>query len=302
MIHLQAGEIAPGFHVLGTMAIPVYLLDGPEPALFDAGVSSLGPAYVRHARKILGRRLPKRLFISHVHFDHCGAAACLVEAFPELKICASERAAEIIARPNAQKLIARLNEQAAELARILEPNLASQVPFVPFKVDEVLADGDQVELASGDTIQVLASPGHTWDMLSFYLPSRGILVASEAVGCPTQDGHIITEFLVDYDAYVSSLKRLARLPVEVLCLAHHSVLTDSDARGYFARAMAAAEEFKEWVEDLLNREGLDVARVVRMVKSREWDPRPQPKQPESAYLLNLQARVTHLAEKLATQP
>ncbi len=301
MIELQAGEIAPGLHALGVMAMPAYLLDGPEPVLFDAGISSLGSAYVRHAQQVLGSRRPKRLFLSHAHFDHCGAATQLAEAFPGLKICASERAADIVSRPNAQNLIAQLNEHAAELARVLAPTLAGESSFSPFAVDEVLTDGQKMELAGGEVIQVLASPGHTWDMLSFYLPTRGVLVASEAVGCPTQDGRIITEFLVDYDAYLSSLQRLAELPVEVLCMAHYSALKGSDARDYFGRALAAAKEFKEWVEDLLNREGNDVARVVQLVKKQEWDLRPQPKQPELAYLLNLQARVEHLADRLANR-
>lgn len=300
MIQLQAGEIAPGLHALGVMAIPAYLLDGPEPVIFDAGISALGPAYLRHARQILGSKQPRRLFLSHVHFDHCGAAAQLVEAFPGLRICASKRAADIVSRPNALKLISQLNEHAAGLAQTLDPDLASQVAFAPFSVDEVLADGDEFELEGGEIIKVFASPGHTWDMLSYFVPKRGILIASEAVGCPTRDGRIITEFLVDYDAYLASLRRLAELPVEVLCMAHHSALTGSDAKSYFGRALAAAQEFKAWVEDLLYQEG-DVSRVVQLVKKNEWDQRPQPKQPEPAYLLNLQARVQHLADKMAEQ-
>lgn len=300
MVHFQAGEIASGLHALGTMAIPVYLWDGPEPILFDAGVSSLGPTYVRNAQQVLGSRRPTRLFLSHMHFDHCGATAQFAKAFPGIKICASQKAANIAIRPNAQKLMAMLNEHATELARSLAPDLAEVVPFSPFTVDEVLSDGDQLELTGGEKLQVLASPGHTWDMLSFFLPKRGILVASEAVGCPIQDGGIITEFLVDYDAYISSLQRLAQLPVEVLCLAHYAALTGPDVKDYLDRALAAAKEFKEWVERLLQREGFDVARVVQLVKQQEWDPRPQPKQPEPAYLLNLQARVEHLAAKLTT--
>jgi glyoxylase-like metal-dependent hydrolase (beta-lactamase superfamily II) len=301
MIHHEAGEIAPGLHALANMAIPVYLWDGPEPVLFDAGVSSLGPAYIRHAQQILGSRSPSRLFLSHAHFDHSGATAQFCQAFPGIKICASQKAADIAVRPNAQKLMANLNEYAYELARGLTPDLAEKVPFAPFSVDVVLADGDQLELAGGETLQVFASPGHTWDMLSFYLPEQGILVASEAVGCPTQDGGIITEFLVDYDAYMASLQRLAQLPVEVLCLAHHGAVTGSDVKDYLDRALAAALEFKEWVERLLRKEGFNVPRVVQLVKQHEWDPRPQPKQPEPAYLLNLQARVEHLAGKLAAQ-
>lgn len=302
MILRQLGEIAPGLHVLGSTAIPAFLWDGPEPVIFEAGVSSLGPAYAHDAARLLGEgRQPASLFLSHMHFDHCGAAAYLAQAFPGLKIHASQRAADILARPHALELIARLNHNAAGLVRSLDPALDSGVQFAPFAIDRVLADGDQLTLGGGEVLRVLATPGHTWDMLSYHLPAQRILLASEAVGCPTQGGHIITEFLVDYDAYLDSLRRLAGLEVEVLCLAHYAVLTGREAQDYFGQALNAAREFREWVEDLLKREEFDVSRVVSLIKRQEWDPRPQPKQPEPAYLLNLQARVEHLAAKLTAR-
>jgi hypothetical protein len=49
------------------------------------------------------------------------------------------------------------------------------------------------------------------------------------------------------------------------------------------------------VDGLLDQEHGEVDRVVARVKAQEYDPQPQPKQPEPAYLLNLRARVSHLA-------
>jgi ABC-type cobalt transport system substrate-binding protein len=105
--------------------------------------------------------------------------------------------------------------------------------------------------------------------------------------------------LVDFDAYLASLKRLAALPVQALCQAHHGVFTGSDARDYLQSAQAAAQDYRAWVESLLQREGGDVERVVELVKRREYDARPGPKQPEPAYLLNLRTRVEHLKERMA---
>jgi glyoxylase-like metal-dependent hydrolase (beta-lactamase superfamily II) len=298
MILRRAGEVAPGLHVLATPAIPSYLLDCEAPAVFDAGISALGRAYLDHAAQVLGPRAPAFLFLTHAHFDHCGAAAALRAAWG-LEIAASARAAEIVVRPRARELIGRLNRAAAELARSLEPDLAGEEEFRPFEVDRVLAPGQRVELGGGQGVEVIASPGHTWDMLSYWLPERGILVASEAAGCPDLAGEVITEFLVDFDAYVASLKRLAALPVQVLCQAHHGVYTGSDAGDYLRQALAAAQDYRAWVEALLEREGGDVERVVELVKQKEYDPRPVPKQPEPAYLINLRTRVEHLKERLA---
>ena len=108
-------------------------------------------------------------------------------------------------------------------------------------------------------------------------------------------GYINTEFLVDFDAYVHSIERLAMLEVDILCQSHHQMLTGTDARNFFGRSIQAALEFKNRVNQVLNEENGDEEKVVARIKAEEYDPKPGPKQPEEAYLINLAARVKHLA-------
>ena len=298
MIFDKTGEVVPGFYVLGAGEVPCYLLTGDRPVLFDAGFSVFGPLYEQAVKEILGSRSPEILFLTHVHFDHCGAAAYLQKAFPGLHIAASQRAAEIVRRPNARKLMAELNDSAADTVRKWKPELHLSEPFQPFEVDRVLADGDRLELGSGLSLQVIATPGHTWDFLSYYIPERKILIASEAVGCADSRGYVVSEFLVDFEAYLKSLSRLAALDVDTLCQGHRLVYTGSDVADYFRRSLRTASEFKNQVVDLLTREGGDIRRVVEWIKADEYDSRPEPKQPEPAYRINLEARVKHLAERM----
>ena len=134
--------------------------------------------------------------------------------------------------------------------------------------------------------------------MSYYMPEKKILVATEASGCLDRAGQIITEFLVDYDAYLASLKRLAALPVEVLCQGHHFVFVGAkEVSSFFARSIREAEFFKERVYKLLDVEGGRVEQVVARIKAEQYDANPYVKQLEKAYLLNVRAQVTHLAEK-----
>ena len=66
------------------------------------------------------------------------------------------------------------------------------------------------------TVGVLATPGHTWDFLSYYVVEKKILVASESAGCALSSGYISTDSLTDFDVYLNSLKRLASLDAEIL--------------------------------------------------------------------------------------
>lgn len=294
MLFKTKGQVVEGFYVAGTHEVPCYLLDAPRPVLFDAGFACLGPLYVADVRRMLGGRDPGWLCLTHLHFDHCGAAAQLKEAFG-LTIAASARGAEIASRPGALATIGMLNANAAQAVRRWGRYLTEAPEFAPFTVDRVLADGDRLDLGGGAVVEVLATPGHTWDFLSYHVPSRGILVASESVGCADITGYVVTEFLVDYAAYMANLERQASLGARVLCQGHGVVYTDDDATEYLRLSMESARQYKVWVDRLLDEEHGDVARVMARVKEKEYDPRPAPKQPEPAYLLNLEARVRHLA-------
>ena len=297
MIFAKTGRLTDYFHVLGSQHFPTHMLPGPKPVLFEAGLSCLGPVYVKAIEKILNDIPPQLLFLTHVHFDHCGAAGYLRQSWPQLKIAASQPAADIIERPNALKTISQLNAAAADWVEKAAPGLSADTPFQPFSVDVVLADGDRIELPEGLTVQVLETPGHTWDSISFYIPEKKLLVAGEAVGCTSPTGFLSTEFLVDFDLYLQSIERLAGLEVDILCQSHHQVFTGEHAEMVLRQSIPAALEFKQRVEQLLHEENGQVEKVVARIKSEEYDSQPHPKQPEPAYLLNIHARVKFLANQ-----
>jgi glyoxylase-like metal-dependent hydrolase (beta-lactamase superfamily II) len=299
MIINVVGKVVDDFYCLGHTWMPVYLFDGAEPCLFEAGVACLGRIYADAIQKVLGKRALERLFLTHVHYDHCGATAYLAKTFPALQVAASARAAEIITRPNAQKLMQELSETAAALISGIDRTKLLANAFASFAVDTIVSDGDIIQLKGGVSIQVLATPGHTRDMLSYYIPERKILIATEAAGCADITGHVVPQFIVDYESYMQGLRRLAALDVEVLCQGHHFVYVGTAVKDFFARSIESAVQFRHRVEELLAAEGGSVERVVAIMRAEERDGKPLPKQPEHAYLIGLNARVRHLAEKLA---
>lgn len=291
MIFDRTGEVRDGFHVLGSASVPVYLLDGPKPVLFDGGLTCLGEAYVKDLRKVLGTRSPAYLYLTHVHFDHCGAVSRLRRAFPEMRVAGSARAREILQRPNAIQLIRDLNHTASDAVHGLDPDLLVDDPFEPFEIDVTLEPDSVHSLGGGRTLRVLSTPGHTWDFLSFHVPEQGILVASEAGGVLHPNGYVMCEWLVDFKAYLTSLRRLAALNANLVSQAHHYVFTDHDVEAFFRKSTRSALEFQALVERLYEETQGDLDETVERVKALEWDPMPMPRQPEPAYRLNLEARI-----------
>jgi 2-aminobenzoylacetyl-CoA thioesterase len=300
VISLQTGRIDDGFYTLGLNWSAIYLLDAKRPVLFESGFACAAMLYEKDMRTVLGTRQPEILFLTHAHWDHCGSAAYLKNACPSMKIAASAPAAAILKRPNALKLIASLSEEVVPLVSAIpgiDDTLLVRDGFRPFDVDILLHDGQTIELGAGLTLEVLATPGHTRDHLSYYIPEKRILVATEACGALDRAGNIITEFLVDFDLYMASLKRLAGLDVEILCQGHHFVFIGADeVKRFFSRSVKEAEAFRDHVFELLDAESGSVERVVERIKHEQWDTNPSTKQAEGAYLLNLRARVGHLAD------
>jgi glyoxylase-like metal-dependent hydrolase (beta-lactamase superfamily II) len=298
MIFKNTGRLLDDFYMVGHPAMPVYLLDGQRPAIFDAGLAFLGRFYADGIREIVGPRDLHYCFLSHSHFDHCGSVAVLKKIFPTLKVVASENVKRVLGRPNALALMGKLSQAAEQLAGSIGIEACEFDPFEPFEVDITLTDGDFLELSRELSVQVHETPGHTRDSLSYFIPQKKILLCSEAAGIPDATGYVVSEALVDYDQYYESMRRLSKVDYEVLCLGHRLAFTGRDAKSYFQKSMADCREFLNLVESALQEYDGDFQKVMSRVKAVEYDPVPEPKQIEPAYLLNLEAKVKVIKKRL----
>ena len=291
MIISQTGKISEGFYALGHPFIPIYLLDGPAPAIFDAGLAFLADLYVSEIKKRLGDRQPAYCFITHMHFDHCGSAAALKENFPRMRIVASRQSAGILNNPKAIQLIDQLNQAAERSVADFGIEHSYNGRFEPFTVDRHISDDETIELAASQHVRAVETPGHTRDCVSYLIEEKNILLSSEALGQEHRKGVIVTDCLSDYDAYRTSLLKLVRLEPDVVCPGHFFVYTGRDAKRYTENAAKACRQFRTLVETLHREENGDRQQVMQRIKSIEYDNSAVPRQPEIAYMINLEARI-----------
>ncbi|MFP3981833.1 MAG: MBL fold metallo-hydrolase [Desulfobacterales bacterium] len=291
MIVQNTGVVTPELRVLGAVQLPAFLVDAEFPAVIDAGMSCMADRYVREIRHALNGRHPARLFLTHTHYDHIGAAAGLKKAFPEMEICCSAAGCEVLKRPRAIKTIRELNREGAGYMEKMGEPVSEAAEFETFAVDRPISDGDTFVLSSGMHLQAIATPGHTRDAMSFYVPEKKMLFTGEAAGVMSDKGYIFSEWLADYRDYYASLQKLAALEIDVLCLGHGCVLTGRDAKDHMDRAKRYCLWFRELIESALTETGGDVEQARQRIKEKEYDPIPDPKQPEMAYLLNLDAKI-----------
>ncbi|MEM7113496.1 MAG: MBL fold metallo-hydrolase [Chloroflexota bacterium] len=106
----------------------------------------------------------KRLLLTHAHGDHVGCLAGLADALPEAEIIFGQRTAVFLSGNRALQT----DEPQAKL-RGTYATLDTQAT-------RLVDDGDTV-----GSLQVIATPGHTPDHLSFFDTRDGSLIAGDAL-------------------------------------------------------------------------------------------------------------------------
>lgn len=295
MIIREAGRIVEGLYALADIDLPAWLVTAETPALFDAGITFMGPSYLREIRRYLGDESRLQwVFITHAHFDHAGSAPYLRRHIPGLKVAASRLAADIFKKPNAVNLIRSLSLDYEEQHRTLFGN--ENVFFDGLEVDRILEDGETVDLGGRWSFRVISTPGHTRDGISFYFPGIKALICGEAAGVPDRNFRIHPEFLASYRDYVASLEKLAALDVEIIMLSHHYVLTGDDARGYLRKSLESTLAFAERIRKYLAEAGGNQESVVKRIFKEDHQDTGAIQQAERPYLINLAAKVKAVAE------
>jgi glyoxylase-like metal-dependent hydrolase (beta-lactamase superfamily II) len=192
--------------------------------------------------------------------------------------------------------VTRLNRDLAAGDAAAADLMPADFDYGSLTVDRVIVDGEIIDLGGGVVIEALATPGHTRDSFSFFLPHIEAVVAGEALGIiPGDDFWVAPEFLSGYDDYLRSIERIRRKNPKIIATAHHRVLTGSDAARFFDTALADCRAYRRMIEQHLLEAGMDQARVVRRIAATEYRTRRQGKQPEAAFLLNLTAQVRLIA-------
>lgn len=295
MILEKAGKICDGLYSIGHPSFPAFLIMSDPPVLFDSGLTISGPRYLKDLEKYLGNvdRLAY-IFLTHSHYDHCGAIPFLKRNIKGLEIAASGLAADIFRKPKAIKLIQSLSRDYEEKfkKRIRNENIF----FDSIDVDITVKDGDEFNPGDGWNIHVIATPGHTRDSVSYYIPKLKALIPGEATGVYNSNFDIQSEFSSSYNDYINSLEKLITLDVDILLLPHTHILTGVDARGHIQRSLESAKVFKKRIDVFLAQFNGNQKDTVKAIFKEDYEDTQAVRQDKRSFLINLAAKVKAVAE------
>jgi glyoxylase-like metal-dependent hydrolase (beta-lactamase superfamily II) len=268
---------------------PAFICENDPPIIFDPGVSAFGPLYYRTLLPVMDEKKQLLILLTHSHFDHCGAAPYLLRKYPQARVGASIRAAQVLQKQSAIDLIQRFNAEYEE--KMAADIKGEDTSFPGIAVDLQLKEGDRVELANGGYFQVFETPGHTRDCLSYFFPDFGVLVAGEAAGVPEGD-FIHSAFLANYEDYVNSIEKLRRIEAKAICIAHVGILIGrSQIAQYLTASLAAAKDYRTKIERYLEQFKGDKQKVADKIVTEEYDAKQHHLLNRNPFIANLNAKI-----------
>lgn len=253
MIIDKPGKVTDRIIFLGRNESNVYLLKGDrEYVIIGGGMVHIVPDIIEQLKKYnIKEEKIKRIIILHAHFDHCGIVSFFKKRWPWVIITASARAKELLSFPNIVESYEFMNKIVLEKYGCQEQAKELGFEFTGIDVEEVIKGGDT--LSCDDlSMEVIDTPGHSSCSISVYLSRERAMFASDAGGVAFGD-QIFTAANSNFDKYQDSLERLAKYDIDIYLAEHYGVKTGEQARHYIQKAITAAKETRNVLEESLLR-------------------------------------------------
>ncbi len=209
-----------------------------------------------------GRR-PEALLLTHIHFDHAGAAGALVEHFPGLPVFVHEKGARHLIDPS------RLVSSASRLYGGEEGLARHWGRVVPVPEASVVAlQGGETLL---DRFDVLYTPGHASHHVCYRDRVSGRALVGDMAGVVIPPTHLTIAPTpppdIDIAAWEASLDAIAAWDPSALCLTHFGLVEDAAAQLATVRQRLHQQADLQAANDL---EGFE--QELRKLLEQEADP------------------------------
>jgi glyoxylase-like metal-dependent hydrolase (beta-lactamase superfamily II) len=267
MRHRQAGEIRDGLWYLGREESGVYFLRGRNGAiLINGGLAHILPDVLAQMKDFgLDAGSLTKILILHSHFDHVGIVPYFKRTWPDIEVCASGPAWNILAMPKAIDIANTFGLMAARMAGAEKGLEGRDYPWRDDIRGATVKQGDRIDLG-GVALEIHETPGHTNCSVTAWEPDRKALFASDAVGIPYRD-MVFPSANTNMAQYQESLGKLRPLPVEIVCADHYGWVTGAEAGEFVAATEREARKLDEEMREIYRNQAGDVDAAAKAMNA-----------------------------------
>ena len=264
-------EIANGIHLIknphSTYFVSSVLLMGESLILVDAGRVESPETSIYPAIKALGRD-PQEislLILTHAHWDHCAGAAQIKR----------ETDCEVAIHSKGEAFLTDPKRVAKELkSRFSEIPTGKLADFEAVKPEIVFSEGSTIAL-DGRELKVLHTPGHSAGSCCIVEPDLSLYITGDSIQGRGERRPLLFH---DSRAYVTSMKRLLREPIEAIVNGHpfppsgKGVLRGEATKQHIEESIKAVEELTDTIMEVLNESDGPMS----LIETQEAARAPQP--------------------------
>ncbi len=252
-----------GLHLGRPQVIGTGVLGTDQLALFDCGPESVFDETVAALRR-LGLRPENvtHVFVTHIHFDHAGAAWRWAVDYGAT-ICVHPFGAPHLADPT--KLLA----SATQIFGDQMGRLWGEMRAVPVEKLRVIVDGEEVA-AGGAVVRALDTPGHARHHHAWWIEAERTVFAGDVMGVSINGGPCLPPCPppdINVEQWLASLNKLMELRPARAFITHFGEL-DHPAK----RLNELAERLLDWAEWIAEelKIGLSEEKIISLFEQRVW--------------------------------
>ena len=263
-------------------------------ALIDCGMTFCAEKTIGKVKEALKGRALDYIFFSHTHYDHIGALPFFRKEWPALQTLTTGIGAEVLLKATPRRVFRELSIRAAETYCLPVDSIYSGSNYSDdvFRGDVIVKDGDSIPLGAL-TVEVLETPGHTRDCLSFFIPELELLVSNETMGVLLPWGDVFPGFLSSYNETIKSMEKCRNIPHKFLSLPHRGLVSQGEMKSFFDKALAQTSACREFILGL-KKKGLDENEMLDSFYKEYSSRKLLEYQPEEAFMLNARAAISCL--------
>jgi glyoxylase-like metal-dependent hydrolase (beta-lactamase superfamily II) len=249
-------RITPHLFQLGTKSFPVYLSMGEQGMIIEGGTGPTFDIIVSQIESLdIDSSKIRYIALTHSHSDHVGAMPHFKKRFPHIKVLGSSVTEKILKKERFLKDFLPADKMICDILRD-KGDIYEMPPVLEkydFDIDQVVSEGEKIELGQGISWTVFNTPGHSPCHISLFEEKEKNFAIGDITGYFDPEMDIFwPNYFYSLEEYCKSIVRMMDIPGDRILLSHNGAI-ETNISSHCTKALKATEIYHKEMIDRLDK-------------------------------------------------